>query len=1465
MLIAAALALLSSASAQPIQVEGLESENVDVSATSTHLKFNTSYMNQSLTPRQVYVPEELDDTISDFSWSLSSWDSGSTSSYTIQYKTIYQDKSYNDTEDTVRRLLGDDPDVATSYPQNQFISSDSKYSPEVDGEIGSVFDRKITDDNSGYNITWDIKVEAHYEHLIINYDLIYNETGQPAETVWETQDIYSEEEPERVPFTQGSTQHIIYPDQNIQEIGLGLDNRYDKDSKEYKVVVGKPLADSVRSFEAGSLSFEEVNVSYSEVEESVKSANLSGRILLDKPSNYDFTAYNVTVPADSTVNLTARINTHSAGSDQLYMWALGSAGGSTTVYETSDFEVSQATNNVNWRNIIFNSSVSSGTQINIPYNNSVDGFVSGTPVPAVIKNGTDSTPTSRVYSQEFGGVSYFSGLDGQYAQYDLQNSLSSGDELDFGYGNKFSLNSGGSNSYNLDSEYDIDYQSLIIHGDGIGDGWSGSWDKDPTNAFYTENSMDAHCACEENAYDSDFGTSFGANPEDDGYFKTEETYDLTSQVGTGQKVGGIKVNSKIEVSQFDDFGHFYVDVAGNRIIDVGQTDDVETVTGSSTASGTDYADSGDQVTIYTELYGWDGAYLDYYESELQAYRLQFPYNTELSVSGNQFDQVSGTLDSTQTTSSTSILSGSNNFDISTDYGGKPVVAFEHNKENTPPVVDALNTPGNNLKVNSTSPSLSLDVSDPDGDSINVEYFLNGTSIGTDSGVSSGSSSSLEASNLDWGTTYEWNATLKDGNGGTASSSTYEFTTQSRPTLSSFSWNNSDPAYGDTVRLEADISDPENDYISETFLSAEENGSQIFSGNGSKDSGLWVSDPVKVDEANVWYNGSVFNSTDTHGGTATFNTGNTDSFYIDNPPPRISSAKLVDDRNSSDRRLELVLDDRGQEDISSESGISNVRSFTNSSLVAGVQSSSLASDITVSDFPGLSSDPFTANFTVSNSGLKDDPGYTGNLSSQLVVQTLNITNKAGAELNYRQVFNPPSRGENLTKTEIKGKVQPDSTVSNTAEWKGDWIQEQTYNTSFGSGQVVYGGGIQERFNATQNIYTNNTQSSVDFDIDFTEAVSTGFSSCQLVNDTVQPVAAGHAGNHSFVKSCNPGKEISYIPVQKTDLGDKYRYNLTTRVEVFSELTSEQEHWIGIPQARLDKWPERNPDDTEAYVDGQSSEVRVEQGVVNDTEYVFIVVSDEFGSSSLHTGEHTASLIYTEGGDSSSGTGSSGSPGQIGDPIEEVEGEDYSWDLYNVRSQEQENVGFSIAGVPGREFERRLAVRNTGDQPFTLELECVSQGDACDWVETSVDKIRLDTQDNTVSYFDVNGRVPTTAEPDDTYRFSIRVSDPSFDESTPSTSGSASADFVVSISPFFGSVIEGIRNLLSWKEWTPPEWAPSGAKSIPYPFAALPLLSSIAVYGLLGLVQRQFSWEVSQYDEIGKFIVALLVFVVVTGLA
>ncbi|QKQ98822.1 hypothetical protein GKQ38_04845 [Candidatus Nanohaloarchaea archaeon] len=90
------------------------------------------------------------------------------------------------------------------------------------------------------------------------------------------------------------------------------------------------------------------------------------------------------------------------------------------------------------------------------------------------------------------------------------------------------------------------------------------------------------------------------------------------------------------------------------------------------------------------------------------------------------------------------------------------------------------SPNNGQDTVSTSPTLSVDVSDPDGDSMDVRFYDgNGDLIGTDTSVGSGYTASVTWSGLSTGTTYDWYAVADDGPE-TTSSSTWSFTTVHKP-------------------------------------------------------------------------------------------------------------------------------------------------------------------------------------------------------------------------------------------------------------------------------------------------------------------------------------------------------------------------------------------------------------------------------------------------------------------------------------------------------------------------------------------------------------------------------------------------------------------------------------------------------------------------------------------------------------
>ncbi|MGC9308868.1 MAG: S8 family serine peptidase, partial [Thermoplasmatota archaeon] len=83
---------------------------------------------------------------------------------------------------------------------------------------------------------------------------------------------------------------------------------------------------------------------------------------------------------------------------------------------------------------------------------------------------------------------------------------------------------------------------------------------------------------------------------------------------------------------------------------------------------------------------------------------------------------------------------------------------------------------------STSPTLSVDVSDPDGDSMDVSFYdaSDDSLIGTDTGVASGGTASVTWSGLSYSTTYSWYTVADDGSA-TTTSSTWQFTTEEETT------------------------------------------------------------------------------------------------------------------------------------------------------------------------------------------------------------------------------------------------------------------------------------------------------------------------------------------------------------------------------------------------------------------------------------------------------------------------------------------------------------------------------------------------------------------------------------------------------------------------------------------------------------------------------------------------------------
>ena len=97
--------------------------------------------------------------------------------------------------------------------------------------------------------------------------------------------------------------------------------------------------------------------------------------------------------------------------------------------------------------------------------------------------------------------------------------------------------------------------------------------------------------------------------------------------------------------------------------------------------------------------------------------------------------------------------------------------------NTAPNAPTNPIPADESTGVSTNPVLSVDVSDPDGDTMDVSFYnaFDDSLIGTDTGVLSGGTASVSWLGLSEGTIYSWYAVANDGSASTTSS-TWSFTT-----------------------------------------------------------------------------------------------------------------------------------------------------------------------------------------------------------------------------------------------------------------------------------------------------------------------------------------------------------------------------------------------------------------------------------------------------------------------------------------------------------------------------------------------------------------------------------------------------------------------------------------------------------------------------------------------------------------
>lgn len=95
-------------------------------------------------------------------------------------------------------------------------------------------------------------------------------------------------------------------------------------------------------------------------------------------------------------------------------------------------------------------------------------------------------------------------------------------------------------------------------------------------------------------------------------------------------------------------------------------------------------------------------------------------------------------------------------------------------------------------------------------------------------------------------------------------------------------------------------------------------------------------------------------------------------------------------------------------------------------------------------------------------------------------------------------------------------------------------EKGFGTTYQSGTVRYGQGIDQNYTATEQVQVENTDSSAT-NADLAQELEP-VTKCSAENDTVQSIPADSVVNLTFHKDCRPGVEVSYQAITTTTQTD-----------------------------------------------------------------------------------------------------------------------------------------------------------------------------------------------------------------------------------------------------------------------------------------------------------------------------------------
>jgi len=391
-------------------------------------------------------------------------------------------------------------------------------------------------------------------------------------------------------------------------------------------------------------------------------------------------------------------------------------------------------------------------------------------------------------------------------------------------------------------------------------------------------------------------------------------------------------------------------------------------------------------------------------------------------------------------------------------------------------------------VYTTSPDLNIDVSDPDGDDMDVTFYSGGgNQIDEHTGVSSGSTATVEWTSLNEGQSYDWYVEACDQDGECTTSSTYTFDVSSGP----LEPDNPDPSDTATIYEPSGQVDLSARYRHTDGSSAQpgtltfynDDGSTIDSCQADHNNRCSVTKNVNSGNRYDWYVVADYNGQTATSDTWYFRT-NTPPDEPDSPSPSDGASSV----NYNTATLSVDVNDADGDDMDvTFSGSSASDSFSKTTSVSGsgealVTVDNLAEgeqynwEVTAEDEHGASTTSDTWSFTTNYLPTIEDPFPSDGayISSDNTELRIDVSDQDGDSTNIR-IFDDSGAQIGSGSTSDGSEVTVDTdynglSFGNSYDWTVE--AEDSYGTNsrtftfsvIGGGSFRTGSGIKYEYSS-----------------------------------------------------------------------------------------------------------------------------------------------------------------------------------------------------------------------------------------------------------------------------------------------------------------------------------------------------------------------------------------------------------------